>query len=360
MEIENKKRKTRNHEVVALPQELIEKILLLLPLKSLVRFRCVSKQWFSMISDSHFTKSHFDLAPTTTNDMLIYFSPVNSVARCVDVEESIHRDYAVRIPVTYEHYALRVRGSCRGFILLLNCVNGTHFVMWNPTTGFHTRVSYPSGLSYPLWAGVGYDKSSDDYLVVAGWRDRFEKTSNLRHRWEFFSVRNHSWKEIETGDFHSNHLISCNSGVFCNGAIHWLAVRTVGDSARVVVAFGLEEKNLSIISLPDLQGGGTPTLNLLGGYLGICYTEWQTWRNELWVLKEYKVESSWTKLNIDFPDGFIPMCLTRGSECVGRKNIKELMKFSDKGMLLESRRTSCDIHTIMLMFARTLLTLPGQ
>ncbi|MED6204388.1 hypothetical protein PIB30_008833 [Stylosanthes scabra] len=367
MEIENnKKRKTKNHdEVVTLPPELIEKILLPLPLKSLIRFRCVSKQWFSMISDSHFTKSHFDLASNTNDNMLLYFPPDKSVARCVDVEGSIHHDYAVQIPETYEHYSLRVMGSCRGFILLINCVNGTHFVVWNPTTGFHATVSYPSPLlrgdmyrPHQLWVGIGYDKSSDDYLVVAGWRDPF-KTS--KHRWDFFSVRNNCWKEIETRGFHSNFLITCNSGVFYNGAIHWLAVRTDGEGGRVIVAFDLEGKNLSILSLPPvLHGGGTPMLKLFGGYLGISYMSWQTWRNELWVLKEYKVESTWTKLNnyIPLDDTFTPMCLTKSNECVGRRNINMLTKFGERGKLLESKVIECDSHIIMTMFEKTLLTLP--
>lgn len=43
-----------------LPQELILQILLWLRVKSLVRFKCVCKSWFSLIShDSHFANSHF-------------------------------------------------------------------------------------------------------------------------------------------------------------------------------------------------------------------------------------------------------------------------------------------------------------
>ncbi|MED6179467.1 hypothetical protein PIB30_001230 [Stylosanthes scabra] len=295
------------------------------------------------------------------------FFPENSVGRCVDVEGSIHHDYAVQIPETYEHYSLRLMGSCRGFILLINFVNGTHFVVWNPTTGFHTTVSYPSALlrgdmyrPHQLWAGFGYDKSSDDYLVVTGWRDPC-KTSEVKSRWEFFSVRNNSWKEIETGGFRSNYLITCNSGVFYNGAIHWLAVRSNGEGGRVILAFDLEGKNLSIFSLPrGLHRNGTPMLKLFGGYLGISYMSWQTWRNELWVLKEYKVESTWTKLDNDIPfdDTFNPMCLTKSNECIGMSNINMLAKFGKKGKLLESKVIKCDGHIIMIMFEKTLLTLP--
>jgi len=55
-----------------LPHELIIEILLRLPVKSLIRFKCVSKSWFCLISDPHFANSHFQLtAPTHTHRILL-------------------------------------------------------------------------------------------------------------------------------------------------------------------------------------------------------------------------------------------------------------------------------------------------
>lgn len=54
-----------------LPNELIIAILMRLPVKSLLRFRCVSnKSWFSLISDPHFAKSHFELTAAPTYRLL--------------------------------------------------------------------------------------------------------------------------------------------------------------------------------------------------------------------------------------------------------------------------------------------------
>ncbi|EYU32835.1 hypothetical protein MIMGU_mgv1a023169mg, partial [Erythranthe guttata] len=42
-----------------LPEEIIEEILLCnLPVKTLLRFKCVSKQWRSLISSKHFVERH--------------------------------------------------------------------------------------------------------------------------------------------------------------------------------------------------------------------------------------------------------------------------------------------------------------
>ncbi|PWA69830.1 F-box associated interaction domain-containing protein [Artemisia annua] len=43
---------------IAIPQDIITSILYRLPVKSLCRFRCVSKEWQSLFSEPHFIKTH--------------------------------------------------------------------------------------------------------------------------------------------------------------------------------------------------------------------------------------------------------------------------------------------------------------
>ncbi|MED6166861.1 hypothetical protein PIB30_113467, partial [Stylosanthes scabra] len=174
--------KMKQQEQEALPPELVEKILLLLPVKSLIRFRCVSKQWLSLISDSRFAKLHYDAAdaaPTNYNTRLLYLSNNVSEARCVDLEASILSDYALQLPISCRNGPLSILGSCRGFILLRTYVNGTDLILWNPVTGSHKAVPYPdptapywTGFDGPncFWGGLGYDETTDDFLVVVGWR----------------------------------------------------------------------------------------------------------------------------------------------------------------------------------------------
>ncbi|XP_059664089.1 F-box/kelch-repeat protein At3g06240-like [Cornus florida] len=52
-----------------LTQHLIVEILSKLPVKALLRFKCVSKRWRSLISDPHFIKAHLNQSLTTNSNI---------------------------------------------------------------------------------------------------------------------------------------------------------------------------------------------------------------------------------------------------------------------------------------------------
>ena len=54
-----------------LPLELIREILLRLPVRSVLRFKCVCKSWLSLISDPQFAISHYDLAAAPSHRLLL-------------------------------------------------------------------------------------------------------------------------------------------------------------------------------------------------------------------------------------------------------------------------------------------------
>ncbi|KAL4286397.1 hypothetical protein AHAS_Ahas19G0082100 [Arachis hypogaea] len=300
-------------EAKVLPLELVEKILLWLPVKSLIRFR------------------------------LLYLSSEVPEARCVDLEAPIRGDYALQLPRCCRHFSLSILGSSRGFILLRIHVYGAPLLLWNPVTGSYRSVPYPvvdpdascwTG-SDNLWGGLGYDESSDDYLVVVGWGNGHE----WRPQWEYFSVRTNSWKKIECGHL-PPHLVTIESALFCNGVLYWLAVKDM-EVKFVIVAFDLAGKHLSLVSFPT---SGGRLLNLFAGCLGLYYLNFTEdhQKFEIWVMKEL----SWTKLNVVLPyaHGIHPLCLTKG-ELVGIKNNEVCCHFrtslAAQGKNKESRALVC-------------------
>ncbi|RHN79380.1 putative F-box domain-containing protein [Medicago truncatula] len=58
-----------------LPDELITQILLRLPVETLIRFKCVCKSWFSLISNPYFANSQFQITAATHNHQILFLTP---------------------------------------------------------------------------------------------------------------------------------------------------------------------------------------------------------------------------------------------------------------------------------------------
>lgn len=156
----------------SLPDELIEGILLRLPVKSLLRFKCVCKSWLSLISNPQFAKSHFDLGAAPTHRLLnlindCEFKSIDTDAAFDDNSREVVFNNLLP-PLRYQF----IVGSCRGFILLETdaCYcKFIDFVIWNPSTGFIKQITpiyYASEMYSPL-CGIWYDSSTDDYVIMA-------------------------------------------------------------------------------------------------------------------------------------------------------------------------------------------------
>ncbi|KAI3867300.1 hypothetical protein MKW98_001734 [Papaver atlanticum] len=61
----------QNHLRTRLDDKLLRDILINLPVKSLMRFKCVSKRWQSLIQDSSFAKSHLSRSKSHPPQLLI-------------------------------------------------------------------------------------------------------------------------------------------------------------------------------------------------------------------------------------------------------------------------------------------------
>ncbi|KAK7340703.1 hypothetical protein VNO77_21413 [Canavalia gladiata] len=326
-----KKKKLSVTFVFKLPEELIVEILLRLPVRSLLRFKCVCKSWLSLISDPQFAISHFDLnaAPsyrlllrsTTPSieshrrididiDASIFMTllPPRSTTRSIkslDVEASLRHGSAVvnlLLPPPPSsngdsHEDVEILGSCRGLVLLL--YRSGDLVLWNPSTGVHKRISHsPYGLFFPFlpgggFYGFGYDAPTDDYFVIF-----MVLNTVYRTQVEVFSLRTNSWDRVKCQRVNFQyeflgHVFMAGSPL--NGALHWL-VYSPDNMEHVIIGFDLIERTLFEIPLPDdisLEPKYwlcPPRLRVMGGCLALCYPRAGKRDGiEIWVMKEYKM-----------------------------------------------------------------------
>jgi F-box interacting protein len=351
-----------------LPHDLIIQILLRLPVNSLISLKCVCKSWFSLIShDIDFANSNFELtsATHTRRIMLILTPPLKT--QSIDIELSLYASASMNnnflCPQSY--FDIEIKGSCRGFILLHF---GACFYLWNPSIGRNKQIPLsPNDYIFNLY-GFGYDHATDDYLVVSISRDQISNSDDvLSHLW-LFSLRANVWQEIACTTrlpFYTNVSSSVRQvESFFNGAIHWLAFRH-DISDHVIVAFHLTERKLLEILLPvdinyNSKGCG---FWVFRGFLSL----WILRDDEvdIWVMKEYKVHSSWTKTLVlpiydDIPY-FCPLSYTKSGDIIGTDGGTGLVKYNDKGEILEHNSYCEDARGFRLaMYTESLLSLPND
>ncbi|CAK8542483.1 unnamed protein product [Lathyrus sativus] len=363
---------------VHLPRELIEEILLRLPVKTLLLCRCVCESWLSLISGPDFATSHFQLAASTPANKLIFVESYPAPETLsIDFDASLTDDSSYSL-LSLDFFGLRSRrdivGSCRGF-LFLQC--DSRFYLWNPSTGVHKHIpssNITMAHTYRfvcLLCGFGYDPSTDDYLLVfVSHKYNYDPYDPFSIDLMIFSLRANKWKQIDSGS-HFPYVINDGhlprAGLLLKEVIHWVAFN-FETSRYAIIAFDLKETKMSEIALPDefnLSVSNTSSIKydllVIGGLLSAWNVEKYT--IEIWVMQEYKLHSSWTKtLNFSFHSAmeFSPLCFTKCGNIVGTVRGGGLAKFNDKGQLeYLSYGNRYFKRSKMTVYRESLLSLPS-
>ncbi|XP_058760646.1 F-box/kelch-repeat protein At3g06240-like [Vicia villosa] len=378
--MDKKKRKTKTTTVTPLksyvPEELITSILLSLPVKSLLRFKCVSKSWFSLISDPNFAKSHFQL--TTHTRKIEFISNDLGQTTSIDFEEELDLENASVKRFSFLHpqadSLIQIISSCRGFIFFQY---SSSFCIFNPCTEVHKQIPLAPGEFetnlelcdlYYLY-GFGYDQLRDDYLVVSlSCILAQEDVSRL----EYFSLKDNKWKEIEDIYFlYTIDKIEPRVGSLFNDAIHWVAVHS--DSLmKVIIAFDLTERKVFDMPYPNGVGHKCDHYELwvYQEFLSLWAMDCETSIIEIWLMKEYNVNSSWIKaivfpVQILSPHQFSPICSTKNGDIIVTDGTR-LLRYTDKGELIEGSSYRCFPDSAVsrgspsIVYTESLLSLPGD
>ncbi|KAK2654320.1 hypothetical protein Ddye_014176 [Dipteronia dyeriana] len=169
--------------------------------------------------------------------------------------------------------------------------------------------------------GFGYVESIDDYKIVKlPWT---ETGGSRSEEVKVYSLKNRKWKSItsyfDSGFGFEGHGISA----YVNGAIHFVVYyrednKNEGNEYQtVIVAFDLVEDKLKALPPPDFMLTEAyrycePSAEV--GHLGgcLCVLNQTDSRIELWIMKEYGVAASWTKLFIT--DELPPLCYLNNNQ----------------------------------------------
>ncbi|XP_057802833.1 F-box protein At1g52495-like [Salvia miltiorrhiza] len=265
-----------------LHQDIIEEILSRLPVKSLLRLRCVSKSWRCLIGSNRFIKAQLEKSRNYQNyarwqTIFNYNSenPVPGLKRCSKLSY-LNDPFVDPSPIddpTNNHLLMAT--------------------LWNPAT--RISIELPKLDLEIIKYGFGWDEQSDAYKVFA------VLCSHVENEWigNVYSSKTNSWKTVEHGSLDLDY----EDGDYLCGKIHWVA------SENYIESFDLKSEMFGMIELPvKPEVGVRPWLESLleeeeerGGRLRVVYEYTDNGTRIVWEIKKYGVKESWVKVSVGGP-----------------------------------------------------------
>ncbi|XP_020218781.1 F-box/kelch-repeat protein At3g23880 [Cajanus cajan] len=342
--------------VPELPQELILEILSWLPVKDLMRFRCLSKTWTTLMFHHAFVKLHLQRSSKNKHVLLSFYQYDNTVGDWNDASVavapcSIHG--LLENPTSTINNCIRrfsktniVIGACNGLVCICGYFDDTDDYMkywvrlWNPATRIMSQDSphivlfasdYENEPCY-LGFGFGCDDSSGNYKVVVILLD----VQSHKRETRVLTLGDSSWKKTLTCPLFP--LLNQVVGQLVSGTLNWLALSRFGygpygyewDTVTIdeLVIFSYDLKNDTcrfllmphgLLEVPPCE----PYLGVLKGCLCLSL-DYKNTHFVVWLMREFGIQKSWTQiLNVSydhhqprhcFPLKFMPLLMSENED----------------------------------------------
>ncbi|KAM5583416.1 F-box protein CPR1 [Rosa sericea] len=304
------------------PEEIIQGIFVKLPIKSLVQCTAVCKSWKSLIMSSTFIDAHLRRIVQPNSQTNVYGLFLLTACTSQKLLFSLHLDNPafdeytkLTSPLTtlfkkkLRKYSekesdFNVAGTCNGLVCLASKYTT---IIWNPCIRKYMVLPRPITLGFESdWArcDFGYDSHTNDYKVLRSVNNFYGK----RTACEVWSLARGSWKIISAGvvpayfrplDYSDRgHDVSLsNKHAFVNGALHWIpSPKGYPDEVSYIVSFDLFSERFSKIMIPTASEIAHVSILRYRESLALLVQSSEKLLH-LWVMKEYSVVESWTKLS---------------------------------------------------------------
>ncbi|XP_006341885.1 F-box protein CPR30-like [Solanum tuberosum] len=309
-----------------LHEDVVIHILLELPVKSLMRFRSISKLLYTLIHSSIFINLHRNRRRNTKDELLILKRPIfldeNLYKNILyflssnDNDDDTLKHVSPEIDVPYFDTDFCVQfqqllGSSHGLIALTDFED---IVFLNPTTRKyrllpHSPFRCPKDFVYVTRGiGFGYDSIEKDYKVVRFYElssEPYDRDFDARHsRVEVYDFCTDTWRwVIPTVKLLPRVHRYVSSEAFFGGACHWTAQDD--EAVPIVLCFHLTSEFFRNIKMPDTchfcdnQGYGLTvcqnTLTLICYPHPKCHIEPGQEFTDIWLIKEYGEDETWIR-----------------------------------------------------------------
>ncbi|KAL6518018.1 hypothetical protein OROMI_033719 [Orobanche minor] len=281
-----------------LPSEIMSDILLRIPDRSIASFKCVCRSLRDFVETHEFVNSHISRSAAAL--AVVKGNPISSRCSLFKIEDEINIENSRSHDHRYNHLiefgfpsTVTIESSVNGLLLLCKS-NG--LCVCNPRSRQYIDLQCPRGffnkkvvLSKVIY-GFGVSKISGQYKVFR----IVESENHCRLYTLGTGAGKGSWRRVGVASATFGYGY-CHPAAFLNGKLHWLVL----DSSRTpwISCLDLETECFSTLSLPpDLIGRRVDNVFAFRDCLCLCdHTFAQHGTVDIWLMKEYGVEKSWTK-----------------------------------------------------------------
>ncbi|KAL7147681.1 hypothetical protein ABFS83_06G123700 [Erythranthe nasuta] len=238
-------------QIVNSIDDLLIEIFLRLPIKSLVRFKLVSKRWHFLVNEPRFCLMRND-NPNPAVGLFLLSPTVNLSYDYVplSINKSSNPPFR-KLDFDDEPRGVRILQSCNG--LLLCCSNlarecNKRYYVYNPTTtNFSTlpKLNGVGGISKRMCGmSLAFDPAKSPHYKVVCVRRLQSDSGEYRYQFAVYSSEKGPWREW--GDPYTAE-VGFERGMYWNGAIHWINNGTANSCY-----FDLERRALEIMPMPPV------------------------------------------------------------------------------------------------------------
>ncbi|CAA7041103.1 unnamed protein product [Microthlaspi erraticum] len=314
---------------------MVDCILEKLPIKSLLRFKSVSKQWKSTIESPYFKKRHLISRQSQDPDVLIT-NPLESELSYDEwkrqeypntriVHENVMRIFTMGSseliklpnigpplkPVYLNNspddpaYSVIQYSVCDGMISYYNEYSCIYVV--NPITGWCRKIPQARYQAFALdvynrdggkgeegfsfWLlGFGKDKFTDTYKLVWLYNSLELGLKNSTTTCEVFDFSTNTWSYVTAAP---RRVIDFQIPVYLDGSLHWFTDEPTGENPRVL-SFDLATETFHIISKAPFVNKTHNKIIMCGLDNQLCVSQKEWPRQEIWSLNNS--DMTWEKM----------------------------------------------------------------
>ncbi|KAJ0736364.1 putative F-box domain, galactose oxidase/kelch, beta-propeller, F-box associated interaction [Helianthus annuus] len=274
--------------------EIILEILARLPIKSLIRTKCVCKLWYNLASHKSFTQLYNHLS--LKNAMLLLQvtdSSTDSTSSMILLVD--HKRGVSEFSLDFIKDRVKIRASCNGLLCCSSVPDKGVYYVCNPMTREFKLLPrsrerpvtrfYPDGEA--TLVGLTCDLLSNRYnVVLAGYHRMFGHRPEGKLICSVYDSGTNKWRKyVSDQDDHGFTHMNRNQVVFVNGSLHWMT-----QSFAYILVLDLSLDSWRRILLPEEMGCGNGSGNRVyllefDGKLSVIQIS-SVWMN-IWVLQDY-------------------------------------------------------------------------